>query len=78
MDQEDFVEEIKEMQFNRDLKANVLLDKQGHRTWRGIVVSLLWGASMTHPDISLDVASIAGETNADPVFPESWVQCASC
>ena len=64
MDQEDYVKEIKEAEFNRDLKDEVLLDKEDHRTYRGIVGSLLWAASMTRPDISFDVASIAGATNA--------------
>ena len=53
MDQEDYVEEIKEAEFNRDFGEDVLLGKGDHRTYRGIVGSLLWAASMTRPDISL-------------------------
>ena len=67
MDKEDYVEEIKEAEFNRDLKEDVLLGKEDHRTYRGIVGSLLWAASMTRPDISFDVASIAGATNAPKI-----------
>ena len=67
MDQEDYVEEIKEAEFNRDLKDDVLLDKEDHRTYRGIVGSLLWAVSMIRPDISFDVASIAGARGAPKV-----------
>ena len=63
MEQEDYVEEIKEAEFNRDLKDEVLLGKQDHRTYRGIVGSLLWAVSMTLPDIWFDVASMAGARN---------------
>ena len=63
MDQEDYVKEIKEAEFNRDLKDDVLLGKEDHKNYRVVVVSLLWAASMTPPDISFDVASIAGATN---------------
>ena len=37
MDQEDYVEEIKEAEFNRDLKDDVLRRNEDHRTYRGIV-----------------------------------------
>ena len=47
MDEEDYVENIKEAEFSRDLKDNVLLGKEDHRTYRGILGSLLWVASMT-------------------------------
>ena len=67
MDKEDYVEEIKEADFNRDIKEDVLLGKEDHRTDRGIVGSLLCAASMTRPDISFDVAGIAGATNAPKV-----------
>ena len=67
MDQEDYVEEIKEAEFNWDLKDNVLLGKEDHSTYRGILGSLLWVASMTCPNISFDVASIAGATNAPKI-----------
>ena len=55
------------MEFNRDLKEDVLLGKEDHRTYRRIVRSLLWAASMTRPDISFDGASIARATNAPKV-----------
>ena len=67
MDQEDYVEEIKEAKFNRHLKDDLLLGKEDHRTYRGIVGSLLWAASMTRPNMSFDVASIAGATNAPKI-----------
>ena len=67
MDQEDYVKEIKEAEFNRDLKHNVLLGKEHHRIYKGIVSSLLWASRMTCPDISFDVASIAGATNAPKI-----------
>ena len=67
MDQEDYVEEIKEAEFNRDFKDDILLGKEDHRTYKGIVGSLLWAASMTRPDISFDAASIAGATNAPKI-----------
>ena len=67
MDQEDYVEEIKDAEFNRDLKDDVLLGKEDHRTYRGIVGSLLWVASMTRPDISFNVPSIAQATNTSEI-----------
>ena len=67
MDKEDYVEEIKEAEFNRDLKDNVLLCKENNRTYRGIVGSLLWAASMTRPHISFNLASIAGATNVPKI-----------
>ena len=67
MDQEDYVEEIKEAEFNRDLKDDVLLGTEDHRTYRGIVGSLLWTVSMMRRDILFDVASIAGATNAPKI-----------
>ena len=41
MDQDDYVEEIKEAEFNRDLKDDVLLGKKDHRTYGGIVGRLM-------------------------------------
>ena len=41
MDQEGYVKKIKEAEFHRDLKDDVLPEKERHRTYRGIVVSLL-------------------------------------
>ena len=41
MDQEEYIEEIKEAEFNQDLKEDVLLGKEDHRTYRGIFGSLL-------------------------------------
>ena len=67
MDKEEYVEEIKEVEFNRDLKDDVLLSKEDHSTSRGIAGSLLCAASMMRPDISFDVPSIAGATNAPKI-----------
>jgi hypothetical protein len=67
MDQTEYVEELVPGEVDGRLKDDQLLDKQGHREYRGMVGSMLWAAGMTRPDIAFDVAVVAGATNAPTV-----------